>query len=255
MKPPRDLLLFIILTFAATWLLQLAVIAGLVPMPAHLLVLALAGVAPSLVAIVLTRKRGQPVRTLFGPPGRIPGSLLVLALLMQPALTGMAAAIYMGLGNAAPMVMVTPMMLGAMLIAPLGEELGWRGFAQVQLIPRLGALGASLAVGAIWALWHLPTAFFPGASGLDFLLYAVRVMAFSVIIGCLFERAGRRTLVAVAAHLGVNATVLHLPAEPLAHAIWTAVFVAAGITAARFFPASRRSSTALDRSTSPQVGA
>jgi hypothetical protein len=40
------------------------------------------------------------------------------------------------------------------------------------------------------------------------------VVAFSVIIGGLFERAGRRALVAVAAHLGVNATVLHLPAEP-----------------------------------------
>jgi membrane protease YdiL (CAAX protease family) len=42
------------------------------------------------------------------------------------------------------------------LLNGFGEEVGWRGFAVPTLMPRLGPLGAALAIAPVWALWHLP---------------------------------------------------------------------------------------------------
>ena len=40
------------------------------------------------------------------------------------------------------------------------EEIGWRGFALPRLQKRHNALIATLIVGILWALWHLPLVFF-----------------------------------------------------------------------------------------------
>ena len=42
------------------------------------------------------------------------------------------------------------------LLGAFGEELGWRGFVLPRLLVRLDAVRASLLLGAIAALWHLP---------------------------------------------------------------------------------------------------
>jgi uncharacterized protein len=42
------------------------------------------------------------------------------------------------------------------LIAGLGEEPGWRGFALPRLETRLAPLLATALLGFVWAMWHLP---------------------------------------------------------------------------------------------------
>ena len=46
---------------------------------------------------------------------------------------------------------------------PLGEEFGWRGFALPKLQNKWGAMPASIILGIIWALWHLPLFFQEGS--------------------------------------------------------------------------------------------
>ena len=42
------------------------------------------------------------------------------------------------------------------IAAPLGEEVGWRGFALPSLLASRSALVATLILGVLWAAWHLP---------------------------------------------------------------------------------------------------
>ena len=45
---------------------------------------------------------------------------------------------------------------------PVGEEFGWRGFALPRLLEMMTPRAASLVLGAIWAVWHLPAFFISG---------------------------------------------------------------------------------------------
>ena len=83
----------------------------------------------------------------------------------------------------------------------LGEELGWRGYALPRLQQRSGPLVASLVIGTIWGIWHLPSFFNPtsvqASLGLAFLIpFVVGTIANSVIMTWLFNRTKASALVA-----------------------------------------------------------
>lgn len=59
--------------------------------------------------------------------------------------------IYTGLFSLEAGLVVTFFLRG-----PMGEELGLRGFALPRLQQRMSAFKASVVIGALWALWHLP---------------------------------------------------------------------------------------------------
>jgi hypothetical protein len=92
-----------------------------------------------------------------------------VVLLTFPLLVGGALflARLTGVGFAPTEPMLNPVMIpvGFVVIlftgGPLQEEFGWRGTLLDPLQARFGALWASLAVGAIWAVWHLPLFYFP----------------------------------------------------------------------------------------------
>ena len=58
-----------------------------------------------------------------------------------------------GLGQTAVLLLV---FLLLPIAAPLGEEIGWRGVALPHLLTRRSPLTASLILGVIWSVWHLP---------------------------------------------------------------------------------------------------
>jgi membrane protease YdiL (CAAX protease family) len=121
----------------------------------------------------------------------IPGRWFLVILLALPALFYIGAAI-----KGAPLVPDGlpgfPAILGAMaLMAVLGpvEEIGWRGFALPLLQRRLSPLAASLVLGLIWGIWHLPAFFLSGTpqSNWGFLPFLIGATALSVIATGLFN--------------------------------------------------------------------
>jgi membrane protease YdiL (CAAX protease family) len=89
-----------------------------------------------------------------------------------------------------------------------GEEVGWRGYALPRLATRTGLGPATLVLGVIWALWHLPL-FFISASDTyrqSFVIFFLEVTALSVVIGWLYWRTGGSLLLAMLLHAAVDNT-------------------------------------------------
>ncbi len=59
---------------------------------------------------------------------------------------------------------------------PLGEELGWRGFALLELQKKYSPLLAAIIIGFWWGLWHLPIWFTTGFMGMALIKYSLFFM-------------------------------------------------------------------------------
>jgi membrane protease YdiL (CAAX protease family) len=91
------------------------------------------------------------------------------------------------------------------LAYPVTEEIAWRGFLLPHWMKRRGALSAALAVGAVWAVWHLP--FYWSRLVQDplwFATFALGVLCLGVIFAGVYL-AGRSVLLCMLLHWHVNA--------------------------------------------------
>lgn len=123
--------------------------------------------------------------------------------------------------------------LGAFLsllafMAVLGpvEELGWRGVALPLLQRRMVPFAASLVLGAIWGLWHLPAFLLSGTmqSNWQFMPFVLGSISISVILTPLFNAARGSLLLPMLYHWQLNN-----PAWPDAQPYDTVFFVAAAV--------------------------
>ena len=107
---------------------------------------------------------------------------------------------------------------------PLGEEIGWRGYALPRLTARLGLAPASLLLGLVWSCWHLPLFFLSVGGdqfGQSFPTYLLQVTALSVAMGWLMGNTGGSLLLAVLFHSAINQTKDIVPSKvPGAHNAW-----------------------------------
>jgi uncharacterized protein len=85
------------------------------------------------------------------------------------------------------------------------EELGWRGVAQPEIERWFSRPVATLVVGAMWALWHVPLFHIHGVSqfGGDLPLFAADVLANAYLLAWLYVRT-RSILLCVIAHAASN---------------------------------------------------
>lgn len=151
---------------------------------------------------------------------RVPWPWYLVAILFLPLLTILiAVAIFVlsgrlswseyfgGLSSFAllfPTSMVATMFIGG----PLGEELGWRGYAVPRLQQRTNnALTAAILHGVLWACWHLPVMGMLAAGvpmGLYLPLYIVEITALSVLMSWLLNHTRGSVLLAMLMHSTFN---------------------------------------------------
>ncbi|MEG0895040.1 MAG: CPBP family intramembrane glutamic endopeptidase [Oscillospiraceae bacterium] len=91
-----------------------------------------------------------------------------------------------GTGEMKPFYMML-VLVPFMVVGGGHEEAGWRYILQPALEKRFGFVLASLVVGVIWSLWHLPLFFIPGTGqyGTDFWIFAVYVTGLSFALGAI----------------------------------------------------------------------
>jgi membrane protease YdiL (CAAX protease family) len=118
-----------------------------------------------------------------------------------------------------PWYSVLPALLTALLIGPI-EEFGWRGVAQPLLQRRFAPLWASLILGAIWGIWHVPAFLVGGTpqSAWSLIPFLLGVMALAVILTPMFNSSRGSLLIAALYHFQMNG-----PAWPDAQP-WDIVF-------------------------------
>jgi membrane protease YdiL (CAAX protease family) len=130
------------------------------------------------------------------------------------AATKLAVALILRLATGAwPRFGETPWAIMAMALlvstwVQAGEEVGWRGYALPRLAQNIGLGAASILLGMIWALWHLPLFFGPESdvSGQSFPVDLLQVIAVSAAMAWLYWRTGGSLLLVMLMHAAVNNT-------------------------------------------------
>lgn len=173
---------------------------------------------PALSATIIAGlASGWPgVRDLWGQLKRwwVAGRWYAAAVLVFPALIFVVAGLYSLLPGAGPLPF-QPVTVGNLIavaiiltISVTGEEVGWRGFALPRLLERFPGLPASLIMGTIHTLWHLPfwvvlgelETFGPGY----WLISWVYVCALSIYLTWLVNASGNRLVMPLLVHWSVN---------------------------------------------------
>ena len=187
--PPkrRSLLAFFVLAFGISWAAWVPVAAAsweLVPFRPPFTLAALIGAfGPSLAAIALTvfGEGWFGLRQLLGRLliWRVGPRWYAFALLYPAAMSLLTTAFYVLFGGVSPdfanppFLEFYPLPFGLAAVgpwpllpfvflqylffsSPIGEEIGWRGYALPRMQAGWSALQASVVLGLLWGVWHLP---------------------------------------------------------------------------------------------------
>ena len=163
--------------------------------------------SPNVAAVVVTVAAGDSVGDLLAPlvDGAPPGAWLAA---LSPL--GVAAVIGVRLGGIPPL---SPRILVALIgtnlvMGPLGEEVGWRGYLLPRAVDDHGLVVAGLIVGVVWAVWHWPLWFLPSPHReIPFLIFAATVVCFSMIMTAIWSAGDGALGPIVMFHLAANVGV------------------------------------------------
>lgn len=97
--------------------------------------------------------------------------------------------------SAMALALYVPMLILQFVTTGLAEEPGWRDFALPRLQDRFHPLAASMILGPIWAVWHLPLFFapwgeYPEASWTRAAAFLLFCIGFNLVMTWIFNRTG-----------------------------------------------------------------
>lgn len=238
---------FFLLTFAFSWtfwILDALALRGLTSISLPSAFMSLVGAfGPSLAAIVLTLiYAGRTgLRELLGRllVWRVGIQWYIFVLLWPALLSLLATAIYILSGGPAPDFAYPPVLRNypmppevkasisllpllvfvslqqLLLSSPMGEEIGWRGYALPGLQKKYSALYASVVLGIIWAAWHLPKFFTLYPPSMSFGWFLLNLVANAIIFTSVYNNTKGSLLLALLFHTSLNVTDLFLSPSPV----------------------------------------
>ncbi|WP_220448804.1 CPBP family intramembrane glutamic endopeptidase [Nonomuraea mesophila] len=229
-----DLILFMTIAFGVSWA-SWAVAIGLggpsvTPLAGQFHLFGAFG--PLIGALVIRVRRGRrgrpapehsvrfrPADLAWAPLLLVAASAIVLAAAFishaaggpAPSLDG-ALDVIAGFGGPATFL------VGLIIGGPLAEEPGWRGTAYPRMRATQGRFLASLILGALWAVWHLPLFFIGGtvqnslgATTPSGVIFAASSIPMAMLCCYAYERGG--VLTSIAVHVATNATMVLLDVQ------------------------------------------
>lgn len=135
-------------------------------------------------------------------------ALLPLAVMLLAAGLHVALCADIATSPASRHLLMTVVNLPLVLLlgGPLGEEFGWRGYALPVLQDRLGWRTASLGLGLVWGVWHLPLFFINGTAQAHAppVLFLLSVVAMSVVFAWLANRTAGSVVTSLMFHTAIN---------------------------------------------------
>ena len=212
--------LFFLFAFAFSWSIWIpvALIGGDLSAVHHVAV-GIGAAGPSLAGVVCTaRDEGRRgVRSLFASlmSWRLAVRWYVVCLGRPMAVALTAVALHrLAVGDvaefrleSATVLLIPPSLVVGVLIGPLQEELGWRGYALPRLLDRWSSVRAALVLGLAWACWHVPlyamdTA---GQTRAPLAAFLISVVAQSVLYAWFWRVTSGSLLIALLLHSATNA--------------------------------------------------
>ena len=195
MKHRRSLVGFVLLSFLISWIAWgILAMRGTEPgINLGGVLWLLGGLGPPIGALIFVQREGdQSIRELlarllqwrvgwrwYGVALLFPGTVVITALLFDSQVRGVT--------TPSPDPEIVLLFLGLLILSSIIggglEEIGWRGFMLPRVQASFDALTASLIVGVIWMVWHVPLFVVPGAVQTDFpvLPFVVQGIALAVV--------------------------------------------------------------------------
>jgi membrane protease YdiL (CAAX protease family) len=215
---------YFVLAFVLSWAIELPLVASAqgwlhIPVPSAIHYLASFGPIVSALIITAATEGGHGIRRLLAGlmQWRVGLGWILVSILSPIALFVVAAIVgyatngtwpdlaLLGEIDYLPYLGVVGAFMLWLLTFGLGEEVGWRGYALPRLQQQYSALTATLIIGVVWALWHVPAFFYRDtymAMGLlaGFPLFLLSIIAASIIFTWLYNSTRGSLLMVILFH-------------------------------------------------------
>lgn len=179
---------------------------------------------------------------------KISPSYLLVILLLMPCTVFLATGISLAFGYSSDQfsianqfsVMKGWAILGIVIpfvLAPIIEELGWRGYGVDSLRAYFNLFTTSVLFGVLWAVWHLPAFFIKGYYhnqlwdlGILYVInFFVSVFVVAILMNWIYYKTGRSIPAVILFHSVLNISSILLKTEPFTKCIVTVLLCVVSI--------------------------
>ena len=177
---------------------------------------ALMAVCPGLAALILAHRENRSVGATMLLKRAFDYKRIAAKVWYAPILLLMPVVMVLSFGVIrltgtqvpAPQIAVLPTLIMCVVffIGALGEELGWSGYAIDPMQHRLGALQASIVLGAVWAVYHFVGLLQAHRSVEWIAWWSLGTLALRVIMVWLYNNTGKSVFAMALFHMMINVT-------------------------------------------------